>query len=89
MTLFQRSPQAMSAEVGADVVALHAERGFAFGMEGVTASVWQLLDRPRSLAEIVAGLRLEYDVEEDQCRDEVGALLADLRDEGLIDEVTE
>lgn len=89
MTRYRRSPQALSAEVGDDIVALQAERGFAFGLEGVTAAVWQLLDQPRSEDEIVAALLADYDVAESQCRADVAELLGKMRDEGLIEDVTE
>ncbi|GAA4008124.1 PqqD family protein [Sphingomonas humi] len=85
---YARSPDAMSAEVGDDVVALQATRGFAFGMEGVTAAVWQLLETPRSEDQIVAALLDDYDVDEEQCRAEIRDLLSMLETEGLIEGTT-
>lgn len=87
--LYRRSPDALSAEVDEDVVALQAVRGFAYGMEGVTASVWQRLQQPASVDQLVAGLRDEYEVEEEQCRAEVSELLTQLVGEGLVEEVTQ
>jgi hypothetical protein len=84
---YRRTSAAMSTEVGNDVVALQAERGFAYGMEDVTASVWKLLEEPRDLDAIVAGLVTEYEVEEERCRTEVQALLDQLTSEGLIEQV--
>lgn len=84
---FRRSPQALSADVGDDVVALQAERGFAYGMEGVTAAVWQRLEQPTSLDEFVAALGEEYEVSAEQCRSEVAGLLDQLLAEGLIERV--
>jgi hypothetical protein len=75
----------MSTEVGDDVVALQAERGFAYGMEEVTAAVWRLLQEPHDLDAIVAALTAEYDVSEAQCREEVGALLNRMIAEGLVE----
>ena len=83
-TNYARSPQALSAQVDDDIVALQAERGFAFGMEGVTAAVWQRLETPASLDQLVAGLLEEYEVDAAQCRSEVTELLAQLVDEGLV-----
>ena len=84
---FRRTGATMSTEVGNDVVALQAERGFAYGMEEVTAAVWKLLDQPRDLDEIVASLTADYDVGEEQCRAEVGALLDRMAGEGLVEQV--
>ncbi len=83
-TMYQRSHQALSAPVDSDHVALQTTRGMAFGMEGVTASVWELVERPTSLDQIVATLRVLYEVDEMQCRAEVDALLREMVAEGLI-----
>ena len=84
---FRRTAATMSTEVGDDVVALQAERGFAYGMEDVTASVWKLLEQPRDLDSLVGALMAEYDVDEGQCRTEVGALLDQMAAEGLVEQV--
>lgn len=84
---FRRTAATMSTEVGDDVVALQAERGFAFGMEEVTASVWKLLEQPRDLDALVAALTAEYDVDGGECRADVGALLEWMTAEGLVEEV--
>ncbi len=52
--IYRRTAATMSTEVGDDVVALQAERGFAYGMEEVTATVWRLLEQPRDLNALVA-----------------------------------
>lgn len=87
MIRYRRSADALFADVGDDVVALQAERGFAYGMEGVTASVWQRLGEPVTLDELVAGLRGDYDVDEQRCRSEVRRLLDQMVGEGLVEEV--
>ncbi|WP_338504081.1 PqqD family protein [Sphingomonas kaistensis] len=84
---YRRTAATMSTDVGDDVVALQAERGFAFGMEEVTASVWRLLEQPRNLDSLVGALTTEYDVEESQCREDVGALLDRMEAEGLVEQV--
>ena len=88
-TLYQRSPQALSAPVDDDHVALQTSRGMAFGLEGVTACVWEMLQQPTSFDEIVAALRAQYDVDDAQCREEIGALLRDMAVEGLVVEETQ
>ncbi|UUR08754.1 PqqD family protein [Sphingomonas glaciei] len=84
---YRRSAATMSADVGDDVVALHADNGFAYGMEEVTATVWRMLDEPRDLDTLVTRLTNEYDVEEAECRAEVTALLEQMTSEGLVEQV--
>jgi hypothetical protein len=84
-SLFVRSGQALSADVGEDVVALHVARGHCFGMENVTATVWKLIERPISLDAICTSLVERYDVQPERCRLEVEALLNDFEREGLVE----
>lgn len=57
-----------------------------FGLDPVGARVWQLLPpAARTLDELCAALRGEYpDVPDAVLREDVAALLAQLRDEGLV-----
>lgn len=84
---YRRTAATMSTEVGNDVVALQANRGFAFGMEEVTAAVWRLLEEPRDLDTLVGELTADYDVDEAQCRAEITALLDQMTSERLVEEV--
>lgn len=86
-TRFRRSAEAMSADVGDDVVALHVPRGFAYGMEGVTAAVWQMLGEPRSEPEIISNLLDNYEVDEAQCRADILELLDEMVAEGLVERI--
>ena len=82
---YRRSNQALHSEIAGDVVALHIDRGECFGMENVTAEVWRLLAEPNDLAGICAALTDLYDVDDARCRAEVGQLLSEMADAGLIE----
>lgn len=84
---YRRSPGALHAAVGDDVVALHVRNGRCFGMEHVSADVWRYLDPPAGLDEICSRLVKEYDVDPDTCRSDVEELLAIMQREGLVEAV--
>lgn len=83
--LYQRSPSILFGEIGDDVVALSVSRGLCYGMENVTATVWGLLEEPRSLNHICNALAQQYEVDPNRCRDEVAALLSQMQEEGLVE----
>jgi len=85
---FKRSDQAIFAAVGDDVVALHVERGKCFGMENVTAAVWNLLSEPLDLDQLCDRLTDCYDVELDRCRAEVSELVGQMVEEGLVERLS-
>lgn len=84
---YKRSAQALHSEIAGDVVALHIERGECFGMEDVTAEVWRLLAEPNDLDAMCASLTGSYGVDDEQCRTEVGQLLAEMEAAGLVERV--
>lgn len=84
---YKRSSDAIFSAVGADILALHIENGRCYGMEAVTAAVWNLLDEPRDLETICDRLMQQYDVESSVCRADVQQLLQLFRAEGLVEAV--
>lgn len=84
---FRRVDQALSANVGDDIVALNVASGHCFGMTEVSAAVWQLLEQPIALDSICARLCSDYDVEPERCKIEIAGLIEQMRSEGLVEEV--
>ena len=88
MKLLRRSQQALSADVGSDVVALNIARGACYGMEKVAADVWQLLDQPTDVEAICKSLIERYDVGPEICRADVSRLLDEMVREGLVETIS-
>jgi hypothetical protein len=56
-------------------------------LAGSAAEVWDLLDQPRTLADLVGALAERYAVGEDELRTDLVAVLDDLGAKGLVDVV--
>ena len=90
----RRFPDSAQVVVAADVVAsdfgdelviLSLRDGVYYGLEDVGARVWQLVQQPVSVPRIYETIAAEYDVEPDRCERDIGALLAELADSGLLE----
>ena len=81
---YERAKQLMEAELGDEIVALEPDAGLCFGFNPVAASVWRLLDQPRTVDQLQAALLDEYDVEPERCAADLQLLLADLTERKLI-----
>jgi Coenzyme PQQ synthesis protein D (PqqD) len=81
---YVRAVSLIEAELGDELVALDPEAGSCFGFNPVAASVWRLLEQPRTADELHTELMNDYVVGETQCREEVAGLLGDLEARGLI-----
>jgi len=79
-----RAPDALGAPLEDKLLMLSVEQGSYFEFSPVTRRIWELMETPRSLGDLVDALVAEYDVEPDVCRTEVRAVVEGLVAEGLI-----
>jgi len=84
-SIIRRATNLVSSEIGGEVVILGARTGRYYGLDGPSAEVWRLLECPTSLDQIKRALLEEYEVEPEQCEQELRVMLAELQAEGLIE----
>ncbi len=68
-----------------EVVVLDVDQGVYLGLREVGAAIWQLLDEPKTPAEIAEIVLKKYEVEEETCRRDVHEFLENLLKAGLAD----
>ena len=81
---FRRSETAVSTNIDGEEILLDSEAGIYFALNEVASDVWQLLDQPITLIEIVAFICDAYDVSESECKEAIENLLAELGRHKLI-----
>jgi hypothetical protein len=83
-TIVFASDEQVSSRVADEEVILNLENGTYYGLDPVGARVWDLIQEPTSVKDLVDRLLEEYEVDRDQCLEDVLALLQDMHDEGLV-----
>lgn len=78
------SPEQTSADMPGETVILHPKSGRYYGLDGVGTRVWELLQTPRTFGEIRRIIGDEYDVESEQCRQDLAKLVSRLSEAGLV-----
>lgn len=76
-------------ELGTEAVILNLESGMYFGLNDVGSRLWRLLAEHGSLEQAIQTLLVEYEVEEDQLRHDIEALVQQLLDKGLVRQAVE
>jgi len=82
--VYERAKTLLEAEFGDELVALDAADGVCFGFNDVAATVWRVLERPCTLADLKRALMQEYDVGPAQCETDVKDLLSVMVERHLI-----
>lgn len=78
------SRDVVSRDLAGEAVLLDLATGTYYGLDGVGTRIWSLLGDHERLDGVVAAMLDEYDVDEDRLRDDVAALVRQLRDRGLV-----
>ncbi|HVZ40726.1 MAG TPA: PqqD family protein [Candidatus Kapabacteria bacterium] len=79
-----RSSQQVSCDLAGEAAILHLADGVYYGLDRVGATIWNLLDRSRTLEELRDEVMAEYDVAAAECERDIVALINDLWARGLV-----
>ena len=83
-TMVSRAPGFTTAAVHDELMMLNVEQGAYFSLDPIAAEIWNMLEEPARVQELVDRLQKRYAVEPEQCRDDVLAFLAELLQNGMI-----
>ncbi|MDW7746937.1 PqqD family peptide modification chaperone [Halomonas sp.] len=82
--LLERTPDLVAADLDGELVMMNAEAGRYYGISGVGARAFELLESPISFEGLVETITHEYDVETDKCRRDLQAFVQELMANGLV-----
>jgi len=72
-------------DLDGEVVILNMKSGIYCGLNEVGASIWQMIQEPTSVKDVLNCLLEQYNVEPERCERELLALLHQMSDNGLIE----
>lgn len=73
-----------STELHGETVLLSLQQQSYFGLRATSRRIWQMLEQPCTLQQILEGLLVEYAVEPQQCEADVAAFMQRLWEAHLI-----
>lgn len=79
-----RSNDLIATEMDGDIVMLNISTGLYYGVSGVGTRIWELLERPTNINELVQIISREYEVDEETCQKDLQVFLQDLLNQGAI-----
>ena len=85
LSVISVTKDAVHCDVEDEVVILGLKDGVYYGLNPVGAFIWNLIQEPKTVAEIREAVLDEYDVEKEVCEKDLMELLTELSDKGLIE----
>ncbi|MBN2480763.1 MAG: lasso peptide biosynthesis PqqD family chaperone [Bacteroidales bacterium] len=83
-TILQRKPDLLFNEIEGEVVMLSIENSEYYGMDKVGSRIWELLEKPITLNQLISKLMEEYEVNEQHCKEDIYIFLQGLINKNLI-----
>ena len=85
LSVISVTKDAVHCDVEDEVVILGLKDGVYYGLNPVGAFIWNLIQKPKTVAEIRDAVLEEYDVEKEVCENDLMGLLTELSDKGLVE----
>lgn len=83
-SVFEIPVHVVARRIGEETVILDLESGTYYGLDPVGARAWELIAEGRTLGAVCAAMREEYEVDATRLEHDIGALVGDLRQNGLL-----
>lgn len=80
-----RTKDQVSTHLGGDVVILALNSGEYYSLEDVGARIWDIIQDPKTVKEVLDISLHEYDVESEGCKRNLLELLQELANAGLVE----
>ncbi len=84
-THISRTKGFVTAPVNNELMMLNVERGAYYSLDPIAAKIWELIESPTSVRDIVTALQARYAVSQQECQGDVLLFLAKLHENGMIE----
>lgn len=84
-TLLKRKQNQLFSEIDGEVVMLSVENSEYYGMDSVGSRIWQLLENSVSFKKLIELLLDEFEVTEEQCKEDTLKFLEQLMEKQLLE----
>ena len=74
----------VASDIDDEKVMMSVEKGQYYSLDPVGSRIWELLDKPVKVTDLIDALLLKYDVDRETCERDVLAFLEELREDGIL-----
>jgi hypothetical protein len=83
--MFRRNQKLIGANIDDELIMMSVEHGQYYGLGGIAPRVWELLETPHSLDQLVAHILEEFEVERGVCEQDMTQFLEQMEQLGLVE----
>jgi hypothetical protein len=83
-SVVQRDPEIIAAEADKDLIMVSVVKGSYYGVSDVARAIWEAIEQPKKVSDLVDDLASTYSIERPKCQEETLSFLGDLLAERLV-----
>lgn len=83
-TIVKRNPEMVTNEVDGELVMMSIENGEYYGLDEIGSRIWELIETPLSVKELVTKLTEEFEVTEEECLADTLDFISELNEKNLV-----
>jgi hypothetical protein len=83
-SIIKRNPGLVSSEIDSERIMMNIETGEYFGLDSVGNRIWELIENPIQINNLIKILLDEFDVTQDQCETDTLEFIKQLLDKELV-----
>src|SRR5262245_62952277 len=83
-SIVQRDPDVIAAEADQDLVMVSIANGAYYGVSDVAREIWEAIEQPKKVSDLIDDLTANYKVERSLCEQEILSFLQSLLTEHLL-----
>src|SRR5262249_25027318 len=83
-SIIQRNPEVIAAEADQDLIMVSIATGYYYGVSDVAREIWDAIESPKRVANLVNALTAKYNVDTSSCEEQLLSFLEALLSEGLL-----
>ena len=74
----------VTSDIDGEIVMMSVENGKYYGMDTIGTDIWQMMENPVKISDLIDTLVEKYDVDKSTCKSDVLLFLKDLNEDGII-----
>lgn len=83
-SIIKRNPGLVSSEIDSERIMMNVQTGEYFGLDSVGNRIWELIENPIRLSNLIEILINEFDVTQEQCETDTMEFIKQLLDKELV-----
>jgi hypothetical protein len=83
-TIVRRNPKLIANQMDGEIVMMSIDNGEYYGLDEIGSRIWELLETPVRISDLIASLTEEFEVEKDECYNDTLEFLGDLKEKQLL-----